>query len=927
MDVTTASEIPTAPIWHALNNAAVTEELGISPEAGLAGEEAEARLERWGQNVLPESKGRTFFQAFLQQFANFLIMLLLAATILAAAIGEYVDAATVAAIVILSAALGLLQEGRAEKAIKALRAMMAPTARVIRDGHVTEVPAPLLVPGDIVLLEAGNYVPADLRLLSAASLSVNEASLTGESAPVEKDPNLLLPPETGVSDRRNSAFAGTMVTYGRGVGAVVATGAQSEMGRIATLMATFEEGETPLQRRMSGLGRTLGIAAIAVAVLIFAIGMATGAELVDMILTTVSLAVAAVPEGLPAVVTISLALGMQRMAKRNALMRRLAAVETLGSATVIASDKTGTLTKGEMTVVRLYLGPGLGQLDVSGVGFEPEGDFRVDGKSIAPDTDPQLKLMLTTGTLCNDARLQHVDGQWRIVGDTTEGALIVMAAKAGIERDTLEQEWPRQAELPFSSERRRMSTINQRAGVLDLYHKGAVETVLPLCSHFQNGSDVILLEEAKKNEILAANLDLAAEGLRVLALAYRPIDGDYELEELEQELVFLGLAGILDPPRAEAREAVSLCHEAGIQPVMITGDHAATARAVARDLQILGDDGRVLTGAEIERMGDLELRQIVEDVHVYARISPEQKVQIVEALQSRGHIVAVTGDGVNDAPALKRAEIGAAMGITGTDVAKEAADMIITDDNFASIVAAVEEGRKIFTNIRNFVVFLVGANVGEILLMFSAVLVQLPLPLLPAQILWVNLVTDSFPALALSMEPGEPGVMKRAPLPPQEPVVTRSLGWFLGLRGIIEAAVVLAAFLLWLEVFDASDDEARTVALSTIVVAELLMAHASRSIYHTAIGLGILKNMYLWVATFACLALLVLVLYVEPLQGAFHTEPIGPREWLGILAFGCIPFIVIEAFKMTPWRIRPPGPYVRSASSEPAQPHPSAGAL
>jgi Ca2+-transporting ATPase len=484
-----------------------------------------------------------------------------------------------------------------------------------------------------------------------------------------------------------------------------------------------------------------------------------------------------------------------------------------------------------------------------------------------------------------------------------------MATKAGMDRTPLELQWPRQAEVPFSSERRRMSTVNQSADELDLYHKGAAENVLPLCTRYQCGPEIIELTLEQRNEILAANLDLAAQGLRVLALAYRPLEEELPIDELEQDMVFLGLAAIQDPPRPEVREAVALCHEAGIQPVMITGDHAATARAIARDLQMIREDEAVLTGAELERLSPEELQAQIQRVHVYARISPEQKVQIVEALQAQGHIVAVTGDGVNDAPALKRGDIGAAMGITGTDVAKEAADMIITDDNFASIVAAVEEGRKIFANIRNFVVFLVGANVGEILLMFSAVLVQLPLPLLPAQILWVNLVTDSFPALALSMEPGEPGVMKRRPLPPQEPVVTRQLAWLLGLRGVIEAGVVLAAFLVWLKVLDVSEDEARTVALATIVFAELLMAHASRSVYHTAVDLGAFKNLHLWAATIACLGLLVLVVYVGPLQDAFHTEPLGLREWAGVAAFGCVPFLAIEAFKLSPWRMRPPGQY------------------
>ena len=889
---------------HSASAEEVALTLATDASTGLTSAETEARLARYGPNVLPEAPGRTLLQASVEQFANFLILLLLAATVLAAAIGEYLDAGTIAAIVVLSAVLGVAQEWRAERALQALKGMMAPTARVVRDGRVRELPAPLVVPGDVVLLEVGNYVPADLRLAEAVSLSLDESSLTGESAPIRKDPSLVLPSDTPVSDRRNCAFAGTLVTYGRGVGIAVATGASTEIGRIATLIGTYEREETPLQRRMSGLGRWLGGAAIAISALIFGIGAATGEDLLDMLLTSVSLAVAAVPEGLPAVVTISLALGMQRMARRNALMRRLSAVETLGSATVIASDKTGTLTKGEMTVVSIYLGPEQPPVDVSGVGYDPTGDFRRGDETVDPQGDQHLRLLLVAGALCNDARLQEEGGRWRVVGDTTEGALVVLAAKARLPWEQLERDQPRQSEVPFSPERRRMTTVHRWSDRHVAFLKGAPDVVLPLCSRQQRGREVIGLPQEDRDRILTANEELASRGLRVLALAYRPIERSLPDEELEEDLVFLGLAAIQDPPRPEVREAVALCHQAGILPVMITGDHAATARAIACELKIAGSDGAVLTGADLNRMSEEELREAMGRVRVYARISPEQKVRIVEALRREGHIVAVTGDGVNDAPALKRADIGVAMGISGTDVAKEAADMVITDDNFASIVSAVEEGRKIFDNIRNFVVYLLGANLGEILVVFVGVAGGLPLPLLPMQILWVNLVTDSLPALALSMEGGYPHAMRRPPRPPREGVVTGPIASMLAVRGVVVAAAVLAAFILWLKVFDAADDGARTVAFATLIVAELLKAYGSRSLYRTAVGLGFFSNPYLVGGTLISFGLLLAVLYLPPLQEAFHTEGMGPREWLAVGGLGFVPLLVIEGMKLSPWRLR-----------------------
>ena len=903
---------------HAVPVEEVIATLKTDLTSGLSSGEVERRLQEYGPNTLPEAKGRTILEAFRDQFANFLIILLLAATALSAAIGEYLDAAAIAAIVILSAALGVAQEWRAERALQALHSMMAPVARVLRDQHVEEVASPLLVPGDIVLLEPGQYVPADLRLADTKELKMNEASLTGESTQVDKDARSTVDPDTPIADRTNSAFAGTIVTYGRAMGVVIATGTATEVGRIAALVGKQEQEQTPLQRRMSGLGRWLGGAAIAVSAVVFAVGAIRGNDLVDMLLTAVSLAVAAVPEGLPAVVTVALAVGMQRMAQRHALIRKMSAVETLGSATVIATDKTGTLTKGEMTVVRVYLRPGEPALEVTGAGYEPSGEFRRDGETIDPRRHHHLRLLLLASVLCNDAYLQQKDERWHVVGDTTEGALLVMAAKGGLTREALEAEHPRVAEVPFTSDRRLMTTLNEREAGYVAYSKGAPGALLPLCSRRQSGDEPRPLRDEERHQILAASEELAAAGLRVLALAYRSLEQRIAEEKLEEQLIFLGLAAMQDPPRPEVRDAVELSYRAGIIPIMITGDHRATALAIGRDLRITGDGDSVLTGSEIDRLTDAELRRVVDQTRVYARISPEQKMRIVNALREEGHIVAVTGDGVNDAPALRGADIGVAMGITGTDVAKEAADMVITDDNYASIVAAVEEGRKIFDNIRNFVIYLLAANLGEILIIFAAVVAGTPVPLLPIQILWVNLVTDSFPALALGMEPADPDIMSRPPRPPQESVVTRPIALVLVIRGVAEAVAVLVAFLVWLYVLDRTEEEARTIAFATLVVAELLKAHGSRSLYRTVIDLGPFKNMYVVGATILSFGLLLLVMYVPPLPDAFEISLPDLWEWLVIFGLGSIPLIIIEVMKLMPW-VPTSEPKERRARPRPAE--------
>ncbi len=890
---------------HAADVDAAVRRLEADPAAGLTSPEAAERLARYGPNMLPEAPGRSLVAAFVSQFTSFLILLLLAATVVAAAIGEIVDAVAISAIVFFAALLGFLQEWRAERAIAALRAMAAPEARVLRDGAPTAVPAGSIVPGDIVLLDVGNYVPADLRLVESHMLEVNEASLTGESAPVRKSAAAVLPPQTEVADRLNSSFAGTIVTYGRGVGLAVATGGETEIGRIAELIARPVVGPTPLQRRMSELGRYLGVAAIAVSAIVFVAGLVRGLDLVEIGLTAISLAVAAVPEGLAAVVVISLALGMQRMARRRALIRRLAAVETLGSATVIASDKTGTLTRGEMTVTALYTGPGRLAIEVTGGGYEPVGDFRSDGITVDPAADGHLELLLTAGALCNDARLEQRDGRWQVIGDTTEGALVVAARKAGLDWERIESSQARTHELPFTSERARMTTVHKFEDRAIAYMKGAPEVVLASCLQRRHGDAVVPLTEGEERDILDANLQLASKGLRVLALSYRIVPQGPDMDSLESEMVFLGLAAMQDPPREEAMEAVAACRGAGIRAVMITGDHGATAVAIARDLRLADDLSDVLTGAQLEEMTDEELREAATRTAVYARISAAQKVRIVEAMQAGGEVVAVTGDGVNDAPALHGADIGVAMGITGTDVAKEAADMVITDDNFASIVAAVEEGRHIFANIRNFVVYLLGGNIGEIIVVFIGVISGLPLPLLPIQILFINLVSDGPTALTLGFEPGYPGALKHPPRPVNEPLLPIVLWRAVIFRGLLIGATVLTTYFVWLEVLDHSEGASRTIAFSTLVLSQVAIAFASRSLDRTLVSLGLTSNRWLLLGAGSSIPALLFVIYLPGLADAFEAEPPSLAGWVVVAAVSILPAAVVELRKVSRWRLRP----------------------
>ncbi len=788
--------------------ASVLAELNSSA-AGLHADEAARRLKQHGPNALPHSAGPGVLQIFLRQFANLMVVILLIAAVVSYFLGDIKDVVIILIIAILNAVLGTYQEYRAEQALAALSAMQVPRVRVRRDGAVHEVSAEDLVPGDIVLLGEGDRVPADGRLIEAANMQIEEAALTGESVPVSKSAQPIPGSDpVPLGSRSNMAYMGTSINFGRAEMVVTATGLKTELGKIATLLMGVAETETPLQKRINRLGQILVLGAVVVVIAVFILGVARGIALNDMLITAIGLAVAAVPESLPAVITVALSLGAARMVQRHALIRRLPAVETLGSVTIICSDKTGTLTKNEMTTTQLAL-PGYDDVFVSGIGYVAEGEFRApDGGLLDPINNPTVGRFLKAMALSTDAYLEPA-GQgngFQVVGDTTEGALLVAAQKVGWTRQQLEQDMPRVAELPFSSERKAMTTIHRVAGAsarglfcdceLVAITKGAPDRLIEWASHEHVPDGPRLLTDDRRRAWQAKVDEMAAQGLRVLGVAYRPLESvPAEVKpEIERGLCLVGLVGIMDPARPEARAAVQTAREAGIRSVMITGDHLLTGEAIARDLGIIKAEQHGITGVQIDQMSDDELRQALETTSAFARVSPEHKLRLVRLLQEKGHVVAMTGDGVNDAPALKQADIGVAMGITGTEVSKGAADMVLTDDNFASIVAAVEEGRTIYDNIRKFIRYLLSSNVGEILVMFLALLVGWPIPLLAIQILWVNLVTDGLPAIALGFEPGEPGVMKRKPRPPQESIFAGGLGARVIWMAIVLAAVTLAGY-------------------------------------------------------------------------------------------------------------------------------------
>jgi len=898
----TKEEIVEEVKWHSMDKDEVLRTLGSSKN-GLSSEAAKDLLAKYGPNELAKEEKKHPIWLFIEQFKSFLIIILLIATGLSILVGELLDAVVIIAIVVACAVLGFVEEYRSEKAAEMLKKMAAPTATVIRDGKEFVIPAAELVPGDIVVLHVGDKVPADIRLIEAINLQTDEAPLTGESTPVEKstDP---LKPETIVGDRRNMCFSGTIVTYGRGIGVVTTTGMKTEFGKIAKMVQVVEEEKTPLESRMEAIGKWLGILCLTVCGAVAALGVFRGMAILDMVIWGISLAIAAIPEALPAVVTGALAIGMYEMAKRKAIVRKLPAVETLGCTSVICSDKTGTMTRGEMTVREIFVNDQL--INVSGAGYIPVGEFTYAdnsaGKSLPSPKDlAELKLLLKAGALCNDSKLEKENERYVIRGDPTEGAMVVAAIKAGISEDELKQ-CPRVGEIPFSSERKRMSTIHEDPVYkICANMKGAPEVVLDRCSTILRNGKIEKLTEKDKKRILKTVEEMASRALRTLAVAYKPlkeVPKDLHEDKVEKDFTFIGIEGMIDPPREEVREAIKVCNNAGIKVVMITGDHKLTAVAVAKELGMIGDgeEKAALTGAELDQLSDEEFDKIVENIKVYARVSPLHKVRIVKALKSKGYVAAMTGDGINDAPALKNSDIGVAMGITGTEVTKEASDMILQDDNFATIVSAVEQGRRIFDNIKKYLAYLLNCNIAEILIMLAASLMNLPIPLTAIQLLWVNLTTDGLPALALGVDPAEPDVMQRKPRSQAEALFDKaSLILYFGILPLIFTVLLTGSFayLLTLE----SEVEARTQIFMAMVFVELFIALAYHSLHHPIFLSRPFSNRFLWIAVGISFMMQFAVLYIPQLHGPFDVTYPESLDYVTAFGSAIIMFALLEVSK------------------------------
>ncbi len=939
--------------WHALNAEGAMAQLQSS-ETGLSSDEVARRMQQYGPNELREKPRPTFFQLVFAQLNNFIVILLIAASVISALLGDWLEAGVIMLIVVLNAILGVVQESRAEEALAALKKMAAPESQVLRDGKRVSVPAGELVPGDVVYLEAGNFVPADMRLVEAVNLRVEEAALTGESVPVQKNAALLLSEDASLGDRKNMIFMGTVINYGRGRGVVTTTGMQTQLGLIADMLQSVEDEGTPLQGRLDQLGKTLAIAALAICGLVFLLGAYRSGVLtkgltpevtdylVESFMIAVGLAIAAVPEGLAAVVTISLALGMREMVRRNALIRRLASVETLGSATVICSDKTGTLTQNVMTVTRLWADGRL--VEVTGTGYDPKGDFLVTGQPADLQKMPGITTVLWVSTLNNDAVLEPVQGEgpsaYKMIGDPTEGAMLVAMVKAWPQYAELSGAYPRQKEIPFDSALKRMTTVHKITWIKEdgpspfkdqskLGHhavtvKGAPDLVLDLCTDYQTIDDQVRpLTDEMRRSIKAANDSMTNEALRVMGFAYRieeDIPDEMTREFAEQGLIFAGLMGMIDPARPEVKPALEKARSAGIRTIMITGDYPNTGAAVARSIGLLRPGDKVHTGAELNEMDDRALAEEVKKTAVFARVSPEHKMRIVDALRTNNQVVAMTGDGVNDAPAIKRADIGISMGITGTDVAKGAADMVLTDDNYVSIVGAVEQGRIIYSNIRKFVFFLLSSNVAEVMIIFLASLAGLPMPLTVIQLLWLNLLTDGAPALALAMEKGDPNIMESKPRPKEESIIHGPMRIGIVVQTIMQTGAVLTAFLVGLYFVMQSQipagqnalsfllrydwvgskvdvQTAETMAFLTLSLCELFRAYTVRSEKMSVFKLGVFGNKYMQYAVGLSIVLTLLVVIVPFLQPIFNTHMPTATEWVVVLVLAVLPAIAEEITK------------------------------
>ena len=884
--------------FHEMEIKQVEKVLETDFSTGLTEEEVKMRIERYGFNELAEGEKQSALLLFFSQFKDFMVLVLLAATLISGLLGEYIDAIAIIAIVILNGILGFYQERRAEKSLQALKELSAPQVSVLRDGHWIKVPSKEIVIGDILKFASGDRIGADVRIIEANSLEIEESALTGESVPVAKHTDCLANPNLGIGDMENIAFMGTMVTRGSGIGVVMATGMKSAMGQIAGLLQEAESQETPLQRRLEQLGKILIAVALFLTVLVVVIGVLRGHDIYTMFLAGVSLAVAAIPEGLPAIVTVALSLGVQKMIRQKAIVRKLPAVETLGCASVICSDKTGTMTQNKMTVTHLWSGGNTWTVD--GIGYQPIGNFYRNKQKVNPKEEKALQQMLIFGMLCNHSDIYQEEEQFHLDGDPTEGALLVSAMKAGFTRPKLLEEFTIIKEFPFDSSRKMMSVhVKDRQGRNFIITKGAPDVILGNCESILWEGRSQFLNQEKQGKVQDAINHLASNALRTIAIAFKSIPASTIIlseQEAEKALTLIGIQGMIDPPRPEVKDAVRECKEAGIKTVMITGDHVITAKAIAAQLGILTEKSKVLDGNGLSQMTVEELEAVVEDVSVFARVSPEHKLKIVKALQNRGHIVAMTGDGVNDAPAIKAADIGVAMGITGTDVAKEASSLVLMDDNFATIKAAIKEGRNIYENIRKFVRYLLASNVGEIMVMLFAMILALPLPLVPIQILWVNLVTDGLPAMALGLDKPEENVMKRAPRSPNEGVFSRGLGWKVVSRGFLIGIVTLIAFIVVYHDDPEQLEYAQTVAFATLVMAQLIHVFDCRSEI-SILSRNPFGNQYLVWAVISSLVLMLVVIYYPPLQPVFHTLPIEADDWLLILGLSSIPtFLLAGSF-------------------------------
>lgn len=885
--------------FHEMGQTDLLEATNTSMKQGLTEKEVKKRLDKHGPNELQEGKKTSALLLFFAQFKDFMVLVLLAATLISGFLGEYVDAVAIIAIVFVNGILGFFQERRAEQSLQALKELSTPHVMALREGSWKKIPSKELVPGDIVKFTSGDRIGADVRIVEARSLEIEESALTGESIPVVKHADKLKKPDVSLGDITNMAFMGTIVTRGSGVGVVVGTGMNTAMGKIADMLESAGTLSTPLQRRLEQLGKILIVVALLLTVLVVAVGVIQGHDLYSMFLAGVSLAVAAIPEGLPAIVTVALSLGVQRMIKQKSIVRKLPAVETLGCASIICSDKTGTMTQNKMTVTHVWSGGKTWR--VAGAGYEPKGSFTLNEKEISVNEHKPLQQMLLFGALCNNSNIEKRDGEYVLDGDPTEGALLTAARKGGFSKEFVESNYRVVEEFPFDSARKMMTVIvEDQDRKRYIITKGAPDVLMQRSSRIYYDGSAALFSNERKAETEAVLRHLASQALRTIAVAYRPIKAGEtpSMEQAEKDLTMLGLSGIIDPPRPEVRQAIKECREAGIKTVMITGDHVETAKAIAKDLRLLPKSGKIMDGKMLNELSQEELSHVVEDVYVFARVSPEHKLKIVKAYQENGHIVAMTGDGVNDAPAIKQADIGVSMGITGTDVAKEASSLVLVDDNFATIKSAIKEGRNIYENIRKFIRYLLASNVGEILVMLFAMLLALPLPLVPIQILWVNLVTDGLPAMALGMDQPEGDVMKRKPRHPKEGVFARKLGWKVVSRGFLIGVATILAFIIVYHRNPENLAYAQTIAFATLVLAQLIHVFDCRS-ETSVFSRNPFQNLYLIGAVLSSILLMIVVIYYPPLQPIFHTVAITPGDWMLVIGMSAIPTFLLAGSLLT----------------------------